>query len=300
MNQPLVLVTGATGKTGAPLVAQLRERGVPVRAFVRRLDERSARLEAHGAEVVRGDFLDLASLRSALSEVDRAYFCYPPTREDLVDATSLFAEAAREAGVRGVVNMSQISALEASSSPLARQHWLAEKVLDWADVGAIHIRPTFFSENLLILGGGTIATEGRLYAPYGDEKHAPVAARDIARVVANLLLDPEPHLGARLVLTGDQLRSMAEIAEVLSSELERPVEYVDLSGEVWAQALAAIPTMTPSLIAHLRAVADEYKRGVFHARTDVVDRIGGAAPTPLAEFIREHRQAFGAEASPAR
>ena len=56
-----ILVTGATGKTGAPVVKLLTERGIDVRAMVHREDERSEQLSAYGAEVVVADFLDLAS-----------------------------------------------------------------------------------------------------------------------------------------------------------------------------------------------------------------------------------------------
>ena len=62
MKKQQILVTGATGKTGAHVVQQLIERGYPVRAMARRHDERSQRLENLGAEVVIGDFLDLASI----------------------------------------------------------------------------------------------------------------------------------------------------------------------------------------------------------------------------------------------
>ena len=71
MSKPLILVTGATGKTGAPVVEQLIERGYPVRALVHRLDERSERLSELGAEVVQGDFLDLPSLEAAMKGAKR-------------------------------------------------------------------------------------------------------------------------------------------------------------------------------------------------------------------------------------
>ena len=112
-----------------------------------------------------------------------------------MEATTIVAVAARDAGVDALVNMSQISAREDSKSPLARQHWLSEKILDWADIGAVHVRPTFFAENLVIMGAATIAAEGKLYLPYGTEKHAPVAAADIARVVSGILADPTLHVG---------------------------------------------------------------------------------------------------------
>ena len=82
---------------------------------------------------------------------------YPPQGELLVEATTIVAVAARDAGVEALVNMSQISAREDSKSPLARQHWLSERILYWADIVAVHVRPTFFAENLIIMGAETIA-----------------------------------------------------------------------------------------------------------------------------------------------
>ena len=66
MTQPLILVTEATGKTGAPVVAQLLDQGFPVRALARRHDQRTEHLEELGADVVLGDFLDLQSIRRAM------------------------------------------------------------------------------------------------------------------------------------------------------------------------------------------------------------------------------------------
>ena len=293
MSHPLILVTGATGKTGAPVVQQLIKRGFPVRALVRLLDERAARLEQLGAEVVVGDFMDLASIRRAMDGVERVYFVYPPQGDKLVEATAIVAAAARDAGVTALVNMSQISAREDSNSLLARHHWQSENIFDWAGIGAIHIRPTFFAEMLYILGAQSVAGEGKLYLPYGSEKHAPIAAADISRVVVGLLTDPAPYVGQRLILTGPRNMSLPEMAQVLSTELGQPVEYVDLPVEAWGQAIAGVPGMTPFLAKHLQAVAVDHQNGIFNAETDVVDRIGGAKPQPLPEFIRANRDHFG-------
>ena len=81
---------------------------------------------------------------------------------------------------------------------------------------------------LYILGGASIAMEGKLYLPYGKERHAPVAAADIARVVVGILADPALHVGERYVVTGPRNMTIAEMAEVLAQELGRSVEYIDL------------------------------------------------------------------------
>ena len=293
MSKSLILVTGATGKTGSAVVRQLLDRGYPVRATVRKRDERADDLEALGAEVVVTDFHDLRSMRGAMKGVGRVYFVYPPQGAQLVEATTIAATAARDTGVRGFVNMSQISAREDSDSPLARHHWLSEGILDWADVGAIHIRPTFFAEMLPILGAKTIATEGKLYLPYGDERHAPVAADDIARVVVGLLTDPEPHIGERYVLTGPKNLTVAEMASVLSEELGTAVEYVDLPLDVWGDAISGVEGLNEFAVTHLKAVAVDHQNGIFSGETDVVERIGGQPPQSLPEFIRENIDAFG-------
>jgi uncharacterized protein YbjT (DUF2867 family) len=75
MQQPTILVTGATGKTGAAVVAQLREKEVPVRAVVRTQDVRSERLKQLGAEVVLADLFDPEQLWDAMRGTTRAYFC---------------------------------------------------------------------------------------------------------------------------------------------------------------------------------------------------------------------------------
>ncbi len=292
MSKPLIFVTGAAGKTGANVVEQLLERGFPVRALARRHDDRSERLKRLGAEVVLGDFLDLQSIRRAMKAIDRVYFCYPPEGDRLVEATTNVAVAARDEGVGALVNMSQISAREDSESPLARHHWLSENIFDWADISAVHIRPTFFAELLYILGGQSVANEGKLYLPFGNERHAPVSAADIARVVVGILADPTMHVGERYVVTGPKNMTITEMADVLSNELGRPVEYVDLPNEAWGQVLSEKVGLPDFLVTHLKAVADDHKNGVFSAQTDVVKRIGCQDPQSLEEFAREHRESF--------
>jgi len=294
MKSTRILVTGAAGKTGAAAVQQLLQRDFTVRALVRTHDERAARLEALGAEIVEGDLHDLESMRAAMQGVQRVYFVYPPQGSQLVEASTIAAVAAREVGVEALVNMSQITARSDAPSPLSRQHWLAEKILDWAGIGAVHVRPTYFAENLLMFSAATVAAEGKLYLPYGSEKHAPVSAADIARVVVSILTDPGDHVGERYVLTGPRNLSIAEMAEILSQELGKPVEYVVLPVEAWGRVLAGVDGMSDSLVTHLEAVAVDHQNGVFRGETDVVERIGGQPPQSLEAFAREHRALFGA------
>src|SRR5580692_3238801 len=131
MIQGKVLVTGATGDTGRATVDELLARGHRVRALAHGQDERSKKLQDCGVEVVYGDLLDFGQVKAALNGVKRAYFVYP-IRPGILQATAYFAQAAKEAGVDGIVNMSQISAREDAKSHAATDHWLAERVFDWS------------------------------------------------------------------------------------------------------------------------------------------------------------------------
>jgi uncharacterized protein YbjT (DUF2867 family) len=144
IGQP-VLVTGAAGATGGYTIRALTEFDVSIRAMVRKDDDRAARLRKAGIEVVLGDLLDLDSVRAAVEGVSAAYFVYP-LLPGLIEATAYFAQAGHEAGLRGIVNMSQVSARRDSKSHQARDHWISERVFDWSGVPVTHLRPTFFAQ----------------------------------------------------------------------------------------------------------------------------------------------------------
>src|SRR5437868_2929364 len=70
----LILVTGATGHQGGAVLRNLAERGFPVRALTRDPDQPKARpLMGHGAEVMKGDMSDPASLTHAMDGVYGVY-----------------------------------------------------------------------------------------------------------------------------------------------------------------------------------------------------------------------------------
>lgn len=295
-NSARFLVVGAGGSHGATgnhVARRLLERGLPVRAFVRRADERANELRGLGAEIAVGDIRDYEAVRAALDGVVRAYFTYP-IADGLLVATATFAAAGKQAGLQSVVNMSQITARPDHASPAARQHWFAERVLDWSGLGVTHLRPPFFLENLLSVAAPTIRTEGKIYLPYGPGRHAPVAGADLARVAVGILVDPAAHHGKTYVPTGPASLSMMDQAGVFSRVLGRPVEYVDIPVTRWRQILSHVDVMTPWLIEHLSRVAESHQHGEFDAVTDVVETIGEAQPQSLEEFVRNNQIVFGA------
>src|SRR4051794_5494988 len=159
MSQP-ILITGAAGglqgSTGRVVAGLLLKQGIPVRAFVHKLDARSDELRQQGAEIVAGDLLNPASVQAAMRGVKRAFFTYP-VAEGLLEATTIFVAAAREAGLELVVNNSQFQRtpgdaafrdLQHAPSFRNLQHRLADRIFDWSQIGAVHIQSPPYYENI--------------------------------------------------------------------------------------------------------------------------------------------------------
>src|SRR6516165_408292 len=304
MAQQKFLVTGATGHTGGYTVEQLLERGHGVRALAHREDDRSKRLEKMGAEVVIGDFLKFNDVRAAMRGVRGAYFCYP-IRPGILQATAYFAQAAKEAGLECVVNMSQKSAREDALSHAAQDHWLSEQVFDWSGITATHLRPTYFDEWLLYLA--PMIRAGVLHVPFGTGRHAPIAAEDQARVIVGILENPNPHRRQVYPLYGPVEFTHAEIAQVLSRVLGWEVQYKQVSMETMRTMMASGGQKPPPghnaralygefepkperqgdsfAIQHLREVAIDHQNGIFAGTNDLVEKIAGRPPTTLGNSL---------------
>jgi NAD(P)H dehydrogenase (quinone) len=197
--------------------------------MVRSEDKRAEALRAAGAETVVADLLDLDSVRAALEGVTGAYFVYPlRDGEGLLNATAFMAQAPKEAGVKAIVNMSQISARREAKSHAARDHWVSERVFDWSGIRSTHLRPAFFAEWLISPFPGWDVKEGVLRFPLGEGRHTPIAAYDQGRVIAAILEDPEPHAGVVYNLFGREELNHHQIADKLSATLGRPFRYEPL------------------------------------------------------------------------
>jgi NAD(P)H dehydrogenase (quinone) len=284
------LVSGATGSTGSKTVEFLLEAGVKVRAYVHRQDERSAALGALGAEVVTGDLLDFEAVRRAMDEVKGAYFVYP-IKPGILQATAYFAQAAKEAAVSAIVNMSQVSARREAKSHAAQDHWVSEQVLNWSGVPTTHLRPTLFAEWALYWAGQF--KTGILRLPFGTGRHAPIAAEDQARVITKILLNPGEHKGKVYPLYGEKEYTFAEISAEIGKVVGKPITYEQI--DAWELKKLAESTHTgrtaPSdvLWQHFEEIAKDHQNGVFAGTNDLVQKIGGKRPMGLPAFLQANK-----------
>ena len=291
-----VLVTSAAGgrqgKTGRHVSEMLLKRGIPVRAFVRKIDQRSDQLRALGAEIFEGDFLDVRSVKRAVRDVSSVYFAYP-VQDGLLDATAAMAVAAREAGISRLVNLVMLQSSVDAPTPRMRQNYLSEQVFEWAGVGAVHVRATVFYENLGSQVRLSLPAQGAVRLPWGKENTVLplVAAEDVARVSVGLLTSPSLTAGTAYPVIGTVI-SLKEIIATFGRVLAKDVRYEEISDDEWRRdALArgynahALEHLS-ALWKALRAAGLDPERARF-AVTDTIEKLGGAKPKTFETFVRE-------------
>jgi uncharacterized protein YbjT (DUF2867 family) len=299
-----ILVTGAAGRLGAvgrTVTGLLLDRGLQVRAMVRREDDRAVALRAAGAEVVVGDLLEPADVDRIVSGCRRVYFGMSVSAGYL-EATVTMAAVAREVGVSALVNMSQMTVSQMSiqnttPSPQQRQHWLSEQALAWSGLPVVTIRPTVFLEGFFLpLTSPSVRDRSRIELPFGRGKTSPVATADVARVVAAVLADPGPHLGRIYELTGPRSQDMHGVAQEYSDALNREVTYSDIAPEDWERELkkAGLPE---HLTKHLVTMAELNRAGRYDRMTDGVERVTGRPAMSVREFVSLHADEFSSRRS---
>lgn len=291
--KPKILITGATGTTGNLVIQNLVQKGIKPRAMIRQIDARSKQLEASGADVLKGDFLDLQSLRKAMSGIERVYFCYP-FKDGLPKCSGYFAKAAKENGIEFTVSMSQMNVHEGSSSPATQNHLITEDILDWAEIGAVHIRPGLFAWNYLNMAGTTVKAERKFYFPNPDARYTIIHPQDISDVISQLLTteDIDSHIGKKYLLSGPRVYTNTEVASEIEGVLGEKVDYVPIPVEHWIKAMQNDPYVNAFLAKHLQEFSKDIAEGKFDHVTDNVEVITGNKPREFKSFILENIHAF--------
>lgn len=292
MGQADILVSGATGRTGGAAIDELLGMGQRVRAYVRADDERAAAFRQRGVDVAIGDFIDIDRIHAAMEGISAAYFLHP-IAPGIVSASAYFAQAAKEAGVGAIVNMSQISARRHSTSHAAQDHWISERVFDWSGVATTHLRPTFFADWLVYPHfAREIWAKKTIEFPFGNGRHAPISTDDQGRVIAHLLASPEGHEGKIYTLHGPVEMSYREIAAAMSEVLGTTISYAPTSIAAFKEKMEGLYKFPPFLVQHLVEVAQNYQDGIFAGTNDVVETITGSPALSVPAFIAKHKDAF--------
>jgi uncharacterized protein YbjT (DUF2867 family) len=284
----MILVTGATGKTGGATARALRAAGAPVRALVR--DRRKADdLARLGVAIVEGDLGRPDTLRAACEGVERALLVCAGT-PDTPRLEGNLVEAAVRAKVRHLVKIGAYGTSPDSPFNLARWHAEVERTIAQSGLAWTHLHPHYFMENFLMFHAGSIRTEGRFYAPMRDGRIPMIDTADIGEVAARCLTGTGQE-GKTYDLTGPAALSHAEAAAVLSKVLGRTITYVAVPSAAAAQAMRA-HGMPDWLVEGLSTLFEIYASGAAAEVSPEAERILGRAPRGFEAFVRKHAGVF--------
>ena len=284
----MILVTGATGSNGSELVRLLSSGGAALRAMVRDPDRAGPLAGLAGVALLKGDFDDRASLRRALDGVERAFLLTPST-ERAEDQQLGFVEAARAAGVRHLVKLSQFAASADSPVRFLRYHAAVEAAIRGSGMDWTFLRPNLFMQGLLMFGG-MIREKGMFAAAAGEARVSVVDVRDNAAAAAASLTG-DGHAGRTYDLTGPEALTHAGMAERLSEAAGRTIGFLDVPEGAMRDGLrqAGMPAWQAEGLVEDYA---HYRRGEAAAvRPGVLDATG-APPRAFAAFAADHAAAF--------
>jgi uncharacterized protein YbjT (DUF2867 family) len=219
-----ILVTGATGNIGRQVVEHLIKRGADVRALAR--DPSKANFP-DGVSVVQGDFLDVDSLRNAMSGVSTLFLLNAVVPDEFTQAL-IALNVARSAGIERIVYLSVIHADVYVNVPHFAGKFSVERMIEQMDFKATILRPAYFMQNDLTIKD-VITGYGVYPMPVGDKGLAMIDVRDIAEIAALELLRreqaSEPLPLNRINLVGPETLTGTDIAAIWSDVLARQINY---------------------------------------------------------------------------
>lgn len=278
----MIVVTGATGNIGRPLVAALAEAGQQVTAV-----SRHAAVVPDGVRHVVADLAEPAGLESALAGAKALFLLLSG---DLYATGANPAEIIAQAAGNGVRRVVLLSTLGVATRPFgttriamrALEDVLRESGLDWAI-----LRPGGFASNAL-WWAESVRTQQVVAAPFGDIGVPVVDPADIAEVAAACLLD-DRHTGGVYELTGPAVITPRGQAAAIAAGLGSPVRFQELTR---AEAKAGMTRSMPGELADdTLDILGSPSAAELRVSPDV-ERVLGRAPRSFADWVARNVAAF--------
>lgn len=227
-----ILITGASGNIGQPLVAALKAAKADFAILRSKHDSSNS---AGGTEVRVASFDDVDALTKAFSGIDTLFLLFPLVENKLALAANA-AAAAKAAGVKHIVRSSGAGADPASSFALPKLQGEIDAILTATGIACTFLRPGSFMQNYVTYQSQAIKS-GTVHMADGGKAQALIDTRDIADVAAIILINPALHAGKAYWLTGGEEFTGTTATAVISAAIGKPVMHVSIP------AKAAVETM---------------------------------------------------------
>jgi len=270
----MILVTGASGKTGRAVLAALQAEGAPTRALARSEQPLPA------DEVLQGDMADSAVMAAALAGAQAVYFIAPNMHPTEAALGADWIAAAKAAGVRRFIYHSVLF----PQIEIMPHHWQklrVEEALIQSGLEFTILQPASYMQNILPYIA-SMHEHGEYRVPYSvDAKFSPVDLEDVATAAARVLQQPG-HIGAINQLAGPDVLSSTEMAQYAAQHLGRQVTAVQQPLADWQAANAHLPTYTRGTLAAMFTYYDVYG---FAASSFALAHLLEREPTHFADFL---------------
>ncbi|SKA34525.1 SDR family oxidoreductase [Consotaella salsifontis] len=276
-----ILVTGATGNVGGNVVDQLVQRGADVRALVR--DPAKADFPA-GVEIVKGDMLDVDSLRQAFSGVSSLFLLNAVVPDEFTQAL-IALNLAREAGIERIVYLSVIHSDVYVNVPHFAGKFGVERMIEAMGMNATILRPAYYIDNEVTIKD-VVTGYGIYPMPIGRKGLAMVDARDVGEVAAIELVrreqSPTPLPLNRINLVGPDTLTGPDVAAIWSEVLGREIAY---PGEDFAGFEQNLRQAMPSWMAlDMRVMAERFVSDGMVPEDGDVERLTTMLGRPLLSY----------------
>jgi len=284
-----ILVTGATGPLGMAVVENLLKNisAEHIRVLARNA-EKAAPLKEKGIDVRIGDYENYDSLIKAFNGIETVYMISNNEVQNRITQQDNVVRAAVEAGVVHIVYTSFQRKDETASSPIAmvtKGHLNTEEKLKDSGITYTILQHGMYADLIPSFAGKEILTRRVIFLPAGDGKAAFVLRKDLAEAGANVLLDETGKYDNQTIeLTGPEILSWDEIADIIGSVTNLSIKYVSPTEEEFKTALtnAGVPPTYVGLFANF---SKAIKEGEFDKTTNALEYVLGHAPTTVAEYL---------------
>ncbi len=282
-----ILVTGATGNVGKHVIASLLDMGETVLAGIVTMSEHKIVEVDRRAECVLFDFMDEATFRSALDDVDRVFLMRPPHLGKPEDLRP-FIGAMKESNIKLV---SFLSLMGVENNPIPPHHKI-EKYIEGADIPYAHVRPGFFMQNLTGIHLNEIQDKGEIFIPAGKSKCSFIDAQDIGHAVAVLLANPDKYRNTAHTITGSESLDYYQISEILTKILGRKIVYKHPSILAYRRHMIDVRGIDKGYVNVTIMLYLMTRLGTAKKITDDFEKLTGKQPRTFDTFAKENTALF--------
>ena len=282
-----LLVSGASGQLGRAIIEELLRLGAKHIIATSRTPEKLAHLKERRVEVRAADFDRPETLRSAFAGVDRLVIISTDALEvpgkRLTQHRAAVAAAA-ESGVKHVVYTSAPAPHPTAEGSLINDHFWTEAALFASPFTWTILRNQLYMD-LIPMKAEQAIKSGKLFSATGGKGHAYVSREDCARAVAGALVQAE---GSEILdVTGVAAVTQDELAAMLSEVTGKQIVHIDVPPHSLTEGLshAGLP---PHMVKVIVDFDVEASRGYHALVTPTVERLTGASPVLLKEFVSKH------------